>query len=609
MTDLIPRSVLFGNPEKISPRLSPDGERLAYLAPDEGVMNVWVRSRGQQDDRPVTRDRGRGIQAFFWAKNNQQLLYIQDKNGDENWHIFAVGLDGPEAKDLTPIDGVQAQVLAVEDQFPDEILVALNDRDPVWHDVYRLNLRTGERVLAAQNDIGAVGWHADYDFNVRVAETPTADGGFAVLHRNDGDDDWKPLTSWGAEDAMNTYCAGFAEDNQHLWLINSVGENTSTLNRIDLRTGEAEKVASDPDVDLGSMMVDPVTHQLEAISYIRAREEWQALDSEVAKDFEALKITAPGDFSVINRDATNQTWLVAFTLDNGPTPYYVFDRKTREAEFLFSSEPQLETQPLVTMEPVVIKARDGLVLHGYLSRPKDVSGPMPAVLNVHGGPWARDHWGYRPEAQWLCNRGYACLQVNFRGSTGYGKAFINAADKEWGGAMQDDITDAAEWLVSEGIADPQRLAIFGGSYGGFAVLSGLTKTPDLYRCGVDIVGPSNILTWLETIPPYWKPFEALVHRRVGHPTEDKALLQERSPVNHVDKIQSPLLIVQGRNDPRVNREESLQIKAALEAAGKTVSFLEFDDEGHGFVKPENRLKFYAVAEAFLAEHLGGRCEP
>ncbi|NNF08581.1 MAG: S9 family peptidase [Candidatus Eisenbacteria bacterium] len=608
MTDLIPRSVLFGNPEKISPRLSPDGQRLAYLAPDEGVMNVWVRSRGQQDDRPVTQDRGRGIQAFFWAKNNQQLLYIQDKNGDENWHIFAVGLDGPEAKDLTPIDGVQAQVLAVEDQFPDEILVALNDRDPVWHDVYRLNLRTGDRVLAAQNDIGAVGWHADYDFNVRVAETPTADGGFAVLHRNGGDDEWKPLTSWGAEDAMNTYCAGFAEDNQHLWLINSVGENTSALNRINLTSGEAEKVASDPDVDLGSMMVDPVTHQLEAISYIRAREEWQALDPEVAKDFEVLKATAPGDFSVINRDSTNKTWLVAFTLDNGPTPYYVFDRKTREAEFLFSSRPELETQPLVTMEPVLIKARDGLVLHGYLSRPKDVSGPMPAVLNVHGGPWARDHWGYRPEAQWLCNRGYACLQVNFRGSTGYGKAFINAADKEWGGAMQDDITDAAEWLVSEGIADPQRLAIFGGSYGGFAVLSGLTKTPDLYRCGVDIVGPSNILTWLETIPPYWKPFEALVHRRVGHPTEDKALLEERSPVNHVDKIQSPLLIVQGRNDPRVNREESLQIKAALEAAGKTVSFLEFDDEGHGFVKPENRLKFYAVAEVFLAEHLGGRCE-
>jgi dipeptidyl aminopeptidase/acylaminoacyl peptidase len=607
---LIPREILFGNPRRVAPRLSPDGRRLAYLAPDDGVLNVWVRTVGRDDDRPITRDRGRGIRAYFWAQNDDQVLYVQDKDGDENWHVHAVPAEGGASRDLTPHDGVQAQVIDVDVKFPDEILIALNDRDAALHDVYVMNVRTGERNLKARNDIGCMGWIADHEFRVRVAQVPTRESGFALLHRASEEEAWKPVHSWGAEDALTTSPLAFAEDSRTLYLSSSVGSDTAGLRRLDLKTGEEEIVASDPQADLADALLHPTNYRAQAVSFNRARAIWKVLDPSIRADFETLARLHHGDFTVVNRDRADRTWLVAYEQDRGPTVYFAYDRDGRQETFLFSVRPQLEHQPLAEMKPVSFAARDGMMLHAYLTLPIGTEGKnLPAILNVHGGPWARDAWGYDPEAQWMANRGYASLQVNFRGSTGYGKGYTNAGDREWGGRMQDDLTDAVRWLVDQGIADPSRVGIFGGSYGGYAVLSGLTTTPDLYACGVDIVGPSNLLTWMETIPPYWKPFEALLFRRVGHPVEDEAFLKERSPLFHVDAIRAPLLIAQGKNDPRVKREESLQIKAALESAGKIVSFVEFPDEGHGFARPENRLRFYALAEEFLARHLGGRCEP
>jgi dipeptidyl aminopeptidase/acylaminoacyl peptidase len=610
MTALIPREILFGNPERAMPRLAPDGQRLAYLAPDEGVLNIWVRTVGENDDRPITKDRGRGIRAYFWAWNNDQILYIQDKDGDENWHVYAVSTHGGDAVDLTPIEGIQARIEARAPEFPDEVLVGLNNRVPQLHDVYRINLKTGAMSLELQNDIGAADWVVDHDFNVRLAYIAMPEGGAMLMHRMPDNTAWQQLLEWKQEDDLTTVPVAFAADNQTLYIKSSIGANTGELRTINVATGAEDVLASDPAADVGDILIHPLTHTVQAVAFAHERQRWVVLDSTIEHDFEVLAGLHHGDFAIESRDQADQTWIIAYSQDRGPTVYFTYDRVSKHGSFLFSTKPQLEELPLAEMKPVSIKTRDNLTIHGYLTLPVDAaSTKLPVVVNVHGGPWARDQWGYNPEVQWLANRGYAVLQVNFRGSTGYGKDFINAGDREWGAKMQDDITDAVEWLIGEGIADRERIAIYGGSYGGYAVLSGLTTTPDLYACGVDIVGPSNLITLIKSIPPYWEPIKALFYKRVGDPEQDEPFLKSRSPLFHVDRIQAPLLIAQGANDPRVKREESLQMRDALEVAGKVVKYIEFPDEGHGFARPENRLKFYAIAEQFLAEHVGGRYEP
>ncbi len=607
---LIPREVLFGNPERTSPRLSPDGRMLAYLAPDEGVLNLWVRTTGLEDDRPVTRDRGRGIRGYFWARDNEHLLYIQDRDGDENWHVYSIPMSGGDATDLTPIDGVQAQIVAVEEKFPHHILVGLNDRNPQLHDVYKVDIRNGERELVARNDIVSLGWIADHEFNVRLAQVPTPAGGFRLLYRPADGGEWTELLAWGPEDALTTQPVGFAADNRTLYMINSIGSNTAEFRTYDVETGEERTVASDPHADVAAIELHPTTYEAQAVAFNKDRVEWKILDDSIRDDFEALDELHAGDFFLSNRDLPDDTWLVAYTQDVGPVVYYAFDRASKEGTFLFSARPELDGLPLSRMRPVSYKARDGLTIHGYLTLPVGVPEEnLPTVINVHGGPWYRDSWGYNGEAQWFANRGYATLQINFRGSTGYGKDFLNAGNREWGGKMQDDITDGVQWLIERGISDADRIAIYGGSYGGFAVLSGLTKTPELYACGVDIVGPSNILTWMKTIPPYWKPLEPVFWERVGHPEKDAEFLESRSPLFMVDRIEAPLLIAQGANDPRVPKAESIQLVDALKKAGKTVEYVEFPNEGHGFARPENRLRFYGMAEEFLAKYIGGRYEP
>ena len=607
---LIPREVLFGNPTRVAPQLSPDGTHLAYLAPQEGFLNVWVKTVGADDDKVVTGDKLRGIRKYFWAENGEQIIYLQDSNGDENWHVHVVPASGGEARDLTPIERVQAEIIAVERKFPDQILVGLNDRNPQLHDVYRIELKSGKRTLVCRNDIGAVDWTADHRLRVRAARVLTPDGGAALMHRPGGSGAWKELVRWGAEDMFTTDPLGFGGDDQSLYMRSSVGTSTVELRSLDTRTGAEKTLASDPEADLTATLSDPVTHEIEAVGFTRARLEWKVLDEKTAADFAALRVLGDGDAQVVSTDNANRTWLVAIDSDAGAPRYFSYDRKTRRGSFLFSGRPELESLDLARMKPVNYQARDGLTVNGYLTLPRGVPATgLPVVVYPHGGPWARDSWGYGAQAQWLANRGYAVLQPNFRGSTGYGKKFVNVADREWGGTMQDDLTDGTRWLVDQGIADPARICIMGGSYGGYATLMGLVKEPSLYACGVDIVGVANLITWMNNIPPYWIPFRHILHQRVGHPDKEVEFLKSRSPVFQVARIQAPLLIGQGANDPRVPRAESIQIHDAMVKAGKTVEYVEFADEGHGFAQPKNRLRFYGMAESFLARYLGGRVEP
>jgi dipeptidyl aminopeptidase/acylaminoacyl peptidase len=613
MAELIPRRVLFGNPERVSPRLSPDGTLLAWIAPHEGVLNVWIApvvadGVDWAQARVITDDTDRGIRVFEWAHDGRHLLYLQDTGGDENWRLHDVDLETMQRRDLTPFDGVRTELIAAEKKFPTEILVGLNRDNPQLHDVYRLDLVSGDLVKEVENP-GFMGWIADAHLVVRAGIAPQPDGGFVVMIRGNSDEEWRPLLTIDAEDALTSQPVAFSEDGSSLLALSSVGANTARLVRFDLATGDVEVLAEDPEADVTGVQLHPDTREPQIVTFRKDRSEYQVLDPSVAADLAAVRALHPGDPGFVSADDADRTWLVAFTNDTGAVPFYSYDRETHSGRLLFEHQPELSHYELAPMEPFSFTSRDGLTIHGYATFPPGAErAGLPMVLNVHGGPWARDAWGFDPEAQWLANRGYLCVQVNFRGSTGYGKAFVNAGDREWGGRMQDDLVDAVDFAAGQGWADPARVAIYGGSYGGYAALAGATFTPDLFCCAVDIVGPSNLKTLIETIPPYWAPMIAQFHRRVGDPAVDAEFLWSRSPLSRVSSIRIPLLIAQGANDPRVKQAESEQIVAALQEAGIDHEYLLFPDEGHGFAKPENRLRFYAAAERFLARHLGGRAE-
>ncbi|MDX1946051.1 MAG: S9 family peptidase [Pirellulaceae bacterium] len=616
---LVPRAKFFGNPEKARARLSPDGKRLAFVAPVEGVLNIWVSSN---DDptyaKPVTRDTHRGVTAFFWAYTNKHLLYTQDKNGDEDDHVYSVNLETGEIKDLTPIAKIAAQIEGVSEKFPDEILVGINDRgERHFHDIYRVNLVTGDKKLLQENP-GFAGFLTDDDFRVRFAINITQDAGQEYL-QPDGKE-WKPFLKIDALDAMTTSAAGFDKTGEHLYFIDSRGRNTAALTSIDLATGKQTLIAEDPRADISGALVHPTEKTIQAVSFTFTRTEWKVLDTAIQSDLDYLKTVADGEIQITGRTLDDKRWTVAYLMDNGPVRFYLYDRQPeKKATFLFTSNRELEKLPLVKMHPQVIKSRDGLDLVSYLTLPKwtDPDGdgrpnePVPLVLNVHGGPWARDDWGYDPEHQLLANRGYAVLAVNYRGSTGLGKAFINAGNKEWAGKMHDDLLDAVNWAVAEKITTKDKIGIMGGSYGGYATLVGLTFTPDVFACGVDIVGPSSLITLMENPPPYWFSFMPVMKLRVGdfQTEEGRKFLLSRSPLTLVEKIKKPLLIGQGANDPRVKQAEADQIVQAMHTRKIPVTYVLFHDEGHGFARPQNRFAFYAITEAFLAKHLGGRFEP
>ncbi|MEA3282784.1 MAG: S9 family peptidase [Euryarchaeota archaeon] len=615
---LIPREALFGNPDQTTVRLSPDGARISYLAPVDGVLNVWV---GPADDpgaaKPVTNDTDRGIRIYFWAYTNEHILYLQDRAGDENWRVYSVNLEIGETTDLTPLEGVHARIQAVSQKFPGAILIALNGRDPTLHDIYRVNITTGEKRLVMGNE-GFLGFTTDDEYNVRFAERITSDGGNEIFQATE-DGGWEPFINISMGDLLTTGIVGFDKTYTILYVRDSRNRNTAAFFAMDLGTGEQTLIAEDPHADTSDLMIHPTEKIVQAVAFTYERKHWQIIDESIAGDLTYLETVADGDVEVVSRTLDDNYWIVAYVADDGPVQYYRYDREEKSAEFLFTQHKELEGLALAKMHPAVIESRDGLDLVSYYTLPigsdSDSDGcpdePLPMVLFVHGGPWARDNWGYNSVHQWLANRGYAVLSINFRSSTGFGKEFTNAGNLEWGGKMHDDLIDAVNWAVQEGIADPDRVAIMGGSYGGYATLWGMTNTPDTFACGVDLVGPSNLTTLLETIPSYWQPQIELLATRVGdHRTaEGRAFLTKRSPLSYTDRIEKPLLIGQGANDPRVKQAESDQIAQAMQDANIPVTYLLYPDEGHGFARPENRLSFYAVTDAFLAEHLGGRYEP
>ncbi|MGB8656587.1 MAG: S9 family peptidase [Candidatus Zixiibacteriota bacterium] len=606
---LIPRKVLFGNPVRTDPQISPDGTKMAYLAPVKNVLNVWVKTIGATDDQAVTRDTDRGIRHYFWSPDNKRIMYLQDVGGNENWHLYGLDLETDEIKDLTPFDNVQVQLVARDKHFPDELLIAINRENPQLHDVYHVDLTSGELVRAAKNPGNVSTWVADADLKVRGALAATANGGFDLMIWNSDSTSWRKLFTWNSEDAINSNPICFSMDGKYLYLLDSRTANAARLVKLQIATQDTEVLAQDPQYDVTDVMIQPDRYEIQAACFSKDRKEWMILDESIRDDFEAIAKLDHGDFSISSRDDADDKWVIEFTKDDGPTSYYTFDRKTKKGTFLFDTQPDLKSYTLSPMEPMSFKARDGLTIHSYIVFPKGRGRTnLPMVLNVHGGPWHRDYWGYDSEAQWLANRGYVCLEINFRGSTGYGKDFVNASNREWGGRMHDDLVDGVKWAVENRIADPKKIAIYGGSYGGYAALVGATFTPELFCCAVDVVGPSNLLTWITSIPPYWSSSRELLYARVGNPETEPEFLKSRSPLFKVDQIKISVLIAQGANDPRVPKEESEQIVDSLKARGINYQYLLFPDEGHGFVKPENRIKFYAAAEKFLANNLGGRYE-
>lgn len=607
---LIPRSLLFGNPEKVQPQISPDGKKLSYLAPSEGVLNIWVRAVDENSARVVTREKLRGISNYFWAADSRHFFFLQDQNGNENTRLYLVDLESGEKRDLTPFDGVRVQVLAVEKKFPDTLLVTMNRENPKFYDVYRLNWRTGELGLVAKNDGHISEWISDADLKVRGALVANQDAGYAVMVRESEQSAWVKVAEWGFEDSFGCSVVGFSGDGKAIYLIDSRDARTGRLVKLDIASGKKEVIAEDVDYDVVQVMMNPDTRAVEMVAWIKEKMEWRILDETIRTDIEKIRKEHGDQFSIAHRDDADQNWILRVESDQAPVAYFLYHRKTGTSEFLFEHQPGLKKYKLAVMKPIRFKSRDGLTIHGYLTLPSDQKqkGPVPMVLKVHGGPWNRDVWGYDSRAQWLANRGYACLQVNFRGSTTYGKSFLSAGDREWGGKMQNDLTDAVQWAIQEGIADPKRVAIFGGSYGGYAALAGAAFTPDLYRAAISVVGPSNLISFIKTTPPYWSTELANIYRRVGHPEKDVDFLKSRSPLFFAGQIHIPLLIAQGANDPRVNQAESDQIVQALRAHGVAHEYLHFPDEGHGFARPENQMKFYAAAEAFLAKYLGGRVQ-
>jgi dipeptidyl aminopeptidase/acylaminoacyl peptidase len=614
---LLSRDTLFGNPDRALVLLSPDGKQISYLSPDEGVMNVWVAPLDNlAAARAVTNDRKRGIRFYQWAYTNNDILYLQDTNGDENWQLFRVNLTNDETTNLTPIEGVAVQAPDLSPDHPEHALVAINERDKRLHDLFRLNILTGEREMIEQNP-GFAGYVADDDLQVRLASKMTPDGGMQFLQK-DGKE-WKELFAVGSDDALTTGPAGFDKSRRTLYLRDSRDRNTSALVSLDLETGEKQTVFENDGADVSALIRHPTEHQIQAVSWVRERREWKVLDESIADDLEFLREASEGELIVNSRTVDDSRWIAAYLRSDGPIEYYLYEREPKKATRLFSNRKELEGLPLAPMHSTTIKARDGLELVSYYTLPlesdPDADGkpvePVPMVLFVHGGPWGRDNWGYHPYHQWLSNRGYAVLSVNFRGSTGLGKDFTNAGDMEWAGKMHDDLLDATDWAVAEGIAAQDKVCIMGGSYGGYSTLVGLTFTPDKFACGVDIVGPANLVTLLSSIPPYWEPMKKMFAARVGdvETDEGRALLTERSPLTHADKIVRPLLIGQGANDPRVKQAESDQIVTAMKGRGIPVTYVLYPDEGHGFARPENNKSFNAVTEAFLAETLGGRVEP
>ena len=619
-TTLIDRKLFFGDPEISGAQLSPDGKFLAFRKPLNGVINIWVKGINEPMNaaRPVTEDKNRPIPAYFWSQDSKYILFVQDKGGNENFRIYAVSPTDkvakgqiPEAKDLTPEDKVQARIYAVPENNPNTIIVGLNDRDPKFHDVYSINIATGERKLLYKNDSNVSNWVADLEGNLQLAVINLSDGS-TQINRIEGDSLKEVYRCQFGETCLPIR---FHKNGQQVYMATNKGEDVdlSRLTLFNPQTQEIELIDSDPEkqVDFGSPIFSEETEELIGTVYIGDKQRIYPKDKEFAALLAYLKEKLPdGELGLSSMTEDGQKMIVSVSSDVDPGSVYLFDRKTKKLSLLYQVLPELKRENLAKMTPIRYTARDGLEIPAYLTVPVGkTTRNLPLIVMPHGGPWARDVWGYNPYTQFLANRGYAVLQPNFRASTGFGKKFLNAGNKQWGtGAMQHDITDGVNYLIKQGIADPKRVGIFGASYGGYATLAGLTFTPELYRAGASYVGPSNLITLFNSVPPYWESFKAELKLRMGDPTtpEGKQQLQQQSPLFSADKMKAPLLVIQGANDPRVKQAESDQIVAALRNKEIDVDYLLAADEGHGFREETNRLAVAAALEKFFAEHLQGR---
>lgn len=616
---LIPRAAIFGNPDRSAAQVSPDGKWISFTAPRDGVMNVYVAPFGNMGAaKPVTNSTDRPVRQYFWSADSTHILYLNDKGGDENFLIYAANAETGEEKALTPFENTRAFLYGTSWSRPDEVLVGLNNRDPKWHDLYTLNIKTGELTLVHENTTEIDGYVADDSFKVHFVTRATAEGGQDVFKV---DDAWNftPFATISADDAVTTGIVGLNTAGTKFYMIDSRDRNTSALTETDLATGETRVLGENAKADISGAIVIPETGDIAAFTTEYIKPETKPIGDAVAADIAFLDANLKGIWTLVSQSHDNNIWIILNDTTTEPAAYFAYDRTAQKVEKLFTVRPNLEGAPLSPMYGVEIPSRDGLTLVSYLTLPRgsDADGdgrpeaPQKLILNVHGGPWSRDTYGYDSEHQWMANRGYAVLAVNYRGSTGFGKDFINAASREWGGKMHDDLIDAVQWAIDNGITTADQVAIYGGSYGGYATLVGLTFTPTTFACGVDIVGVSNLTTFLNTIPPYWESGRKFFNRHVGDASTPEGLefLRSRSPVYRASEIQRPLLIVQGANDPRVNKDESDQIANAMKASNIPVTYVLYPDEGHGFAKPANRTSFYAVSEAFLSQCLGGRFEP
>jgi dipeptidyl aminopeptidase/acylaminoacyl peptidase len=620
-THLIPRTALFGNPVRAQARLSPDGRYMSFLAPKNGVLNVWLAPFGKLDSaKPITDDKKRGIRQHHWADDGKHILFLQDEGGDENWRVYSVDVETHKQVDLTPLKNVRAEIVGMSPERPDVALIALNDRVPEYHDLYEINIATGERKLVEKNDQEFAGYLEDLQLRPRLAVKPLADGGGEIYRKTSKG--WETFLKYGRDDSLTTRPVIVEEGGNTALMLSSVERDKAALLRVDLNNGKQTVIGESHKADVSEVWLNPRSRKPEAFGVEYMTTEIEPLVPEVRQDIQRLTAALGPQFEVVSRTLDDTKWVVAVDDPVKVVSSYLYDRAAGKVTKLFDQRPELAGAPLRPMNPVEIKARDGLTLVGYLTLPAVVgdgaagapdrpASPVPLVLDVHGGPWARDSYGFNGEHQWLANRGYAVLSVNYRGSTGFGKKFINAGDHEWARNMHNDLLDAVDWAIKEKITQPDKIAIYGGSYGGYATLVGLTFTPDKFACGVDIVGPSNLFTLLNSIPPYWKSFFEDMVRRIGDPrtAEGRELLKQRSPLTFADKISKPLLIAQGANDPRVKQAEADQIVDAMKSRKLPVTYVLYPDEGHGFARPQNRLSFYAVAEGFLAKCLGGRAEP
>ncbi len=617
---LIDREIFFGDPEISGAQISPDGKFITFIKPFQDVRNIWIKERSESFEkaRPLTADTARPIPGYFWSRDSKYVLYVQDKGGDENYRVYAIdptvpGTPVPPARNLTPQEKVRAMIIDVPKTTPNEIVVGLNDRNPQLHDVYRINLTTGERTLVRKNEENIAGWLTDLNGELRLAVRQTNDGGTEILKI-----DSVSLTSIytvTAEESADP--VRFTADGNSFYLETNKGDklDKTQLELFNLKTGTTKLIERDPinEVDFGTAIFSDITNEILTTIYIGDKMRIYPKEEKFKRDFEQLRKQIPeGNIGLMSTTSDEQVWLVSVSNDVDPGSVYVFDRQTGTVQMLYKSRPNLPTENLAPMKAIRYTARDGKSIPAYLVLPKGIpSKNLPTIIFPHGGPWARDNWGYNGTAQFLANRGYAGPLPNFRGSTGYGKEFLNAGNKQWGlGSMQHDLTDGVQYLIKQKIADPKRVGIAGGSYGGYATLAGLTFTPDLYAAGFDIVGPSNIITLLNSIPPYWAPMKKIFAVRVGdmEKPEEKEMLEKQSPLNSAKNIKSPLFVVQGANDPRVKKAEADQIVIALRDLGRHVEYIVAPDEGHGFAGKENRIAMYTAMEQFFSKYLGGRVQ-